>query len=240
MTDFKTADRTTWVLLKGPDDSMYYGEVALLDDKGQVSRRTEADLAPNQTLVRHGLGIQVYSKGSRYEGSWAKNKRHGQGRMVHDDGSVYTGSYKNDLKSEQGVLERKGLRYEGSWKSGKFDGTGCLEYEGKVIKGIFKNGYLLQGEALVNPFSLTTGEENAKPMKKQKLKDIQNSLKFAFFESVDSIAKVAELAVRSTANRRVLLVTSTVSSGVTKESLKQALGRPVVEFDVRANEKMRR
>jgi hypothetical protein len=52
---------------------------------------------------REGLGMFVWSHGSRYEGSFKCNKRCGKGMFVYPDGRVYTGDYDNDMPHGYGV-----------------------------------------------------------------------------------------------------------------------------------------
>ena len=56
------------------------------------------------------LGTFTYSKGERYEGNWANNKKNGEGNLVNNyigkivyiNGDEYTGNWKNDKKSGKG------------------------------------------------------------------------------------------------------------------------------------------
>jgi hypothetical protein len=39
--------------------------------------------------MRHGLGVQLWPDGSKYEGMWKDGKFNGKGRMTHANGDIY-------------------------------------------------------------------------------------------------------------------------------------------------------
>ena len=43
---------------------------------------------------KHGQGVAIFVKGSKYVGQFKNNKRHGQGKYTHFDGKVKEGIWK--------------------------------------------------------------------------------------------------------------------------------------------------
>ena len=43
--------------------------------------------------LKDGVGVQVHTDGSIYEGYWKNDLAHGRGRLIHADGDVYTGDW---------------------------------------------------------------------------------------------------------------------------------------------------
>ena len=69
----------------------------------------------------NGLGVIIYTDGSKYVGRWKSGIREGQGSQIHKGGGKYSGSWKN-----------------GSWWNGKqIDSNGNITrmvVNGKIIK----------------------------------------------------------------------------------------------------------
>ena len=69
----------------------------------------------------NGLGVIIYTNGSKYIGRWKSGIREGQGSQIHKGGGKYSGSWKN-----------------GSWWNGKqIDSNGNITrmvVNGKIIK----------------------------------------------------------------------------------------------------------
>ena len=91
----------------GPDGSTYYGETAYVNTKtGAITHEAPVDEDSKKLvkLIRHGLGLQLYSGSknedgvmTRFEGGWDRDKKHGDKcKATFSDGSVYTGSFKRD------------------------------------------------------------------------------------------------------------------------------------------------
>ena len=53
---------------------------------------------------RNGRGIQVWLKGSIYEGYWEMDKTNGRGRYIDADNSIYIGEWKDNRKNGHGKL----------------------------------------------------------------------------------------------------------------------------------------
>jgi|TARA_Y100000294_G_scaffold91149_1_gene84928 hypothetical protein len=47
--------------------------------------------------VPNGLGIMIYTSGSKYVGGWKNGKKHGKGQMTHTDRSSEWGEYKDGV-----------------------------------------------------------------------------------------------------------------------------------------------
>jgi hypothetical protein len=89
----------------------------------------------------HGKGIYQYSDGRVYNGDWSENKFNGTGVLTFPDGKRYEGEFKDDNRHGFGkfIWNRKKY-YEGEWSKGKQHGNGVLFYDGRQIKGTWKNG----------------------------------------------------------------------------------------------------
>ena len=74
---------------------------------------------------RDGLGVCIYSDGSRYDGMWKNDKRNGHGRMIWYNNDVYTGYWENDYENGEATVDfANGSKYVGSYKNGKREGKG--------------------------------------------------------------------------------------------------------------------
>lgn len=153
------------ILFKLPDNSVYYGEVAYLNEIGNIVKNIE-NLTPeeqlNTKLVRHGEGAQIFdltSDGkysSKYEGKWFKDRRTGSGKIVFKDGDIYEGEFYNNLFHGKGKYVWNGKDvYEGDWVEGKMEGEGVFKHrEGLELSGMFsKNHYINENGIFVNPFT---------------------------------------------------------------------------------------
>lgn len=67
--------------------------------------------------MKHGIGVQVWPDGAKYEGMWVKGKASGKGKMTHNDGDTYYGEWKDDNAHGYGVYIhfKTGSKYEGYW-----------------------------------------------------------------------------------------------------------------------------
>ena len=67
---------------------------------------------------RHGLGVESYPNGDKYEGQFYKDQIEGQGRYLSASGHKYVGEYKNGLKHGRGINKYpNGYKYEGSYEN---------------------------------------------------------------------------------------------------------------------------
>ena len=92
--------------------------------------------------LRHGIGIQVWTDGSIYEGHWKNDKADGDGRLIHADGDVYEGAWVVDKAEGKGTYTHQdGAQYAGEWRDDKQHGKGVetwpdnARYEGDYIEG---------------------------------------------------------------------------------------------------------
>lgn len=96
-----------------------------------------------KTNLRHGLGVQLWADGSKYEGMWKDGKCHGKGRMTHANGDIYEGEWANDKANGNGLfMDASGASYKGEWMNdlqhGLGDeswGNGKTRYVGQFYKG---------------------------------------------------------------------------------------------------------
>ena len=98
-------------------------------------------------MVRHGHGLQLFSGKAnedgivtKYEGSWARDKKHGTGSAVYADGSTYQGKFTRDLMDGEGTYKwAQGHEYKGQFRDGHMDGQGdFMHANGNRMQGKFK------------------------------------------------------------------------------------------------------
>lgn len=85
-----------------------------------------------------------YDDGSKYIGSYKKNKLSGIGTLKYYNGDIYKGRFNKGKKSGYGKYTWKnGAYYKGDWENDKMNGNGKYVYhfesEGKYLIGSFKN-----------------------------------------------------------------------------------------------------
>ena len=177
--EFKDLDKTDFECWQMDDGSVYYGQIAYVDQdnkivedveeaKRQLEEQQQENEDPDQEQpepkfkkVRHGLGVNCYGRSEgedilcKYEGNWDRDRKTGEGFLVFPDGSTYKGSFKNDIIDGFGIFEWRhyGHRYEGNWKDGLMEGGGEFYHTtGRKIKGSFINNYHNFGGMFINPF----------------------------------------------------------------------------------------
>lgn len=104
-------------------------------------------------MVRHGYGIQIYSKNektgiiTKYAGQWKRDAKHGDGHSVYQTGCEYRGNFVEnefhgigEFKWKRTDIENAYHSYIGEWNKGKMEGEGEFTHSsGHVSKPIFKN-----------------------------------------------------------------------------------------------------
>ncbi len=89
----------------------------------------------------HGRGIYQYSDGRVYNGDWVENKQNGNGVLTFSDGKKYDGEFVNDERNGFGkFIWHRRKYYVGEWLKGRQHGKGVLHYDGRQIKGTWKDG----------------------------------------------------------------------------------------------------
>lgn len=74
----------------------------------------------NQDGEPHGLGVQLWPDGSKFEGAWANGQSCGFGRMTHANGDIYEGEWARDMANGSGVfVDHVGATYSGAWEDDK-------------------------------------------------------------------------------------------------------------------------
>eukprot|EP00918_Siedleckia_nematoides_P078356 GHVU01171444.1.p2 GENE.GHVU01171444.1~~GHVU01171444.1.p2 ORF type:complete len:134 (+),score=12.16 GHVU01171444.1:1505-1906(+) len=112
---------------------------------------------------KHGHGIYYWIEGSKYTGSWYKNringfgfyeglynmykgewkvgKMNGLGSYAWSDGRSYDGEYEKDVKSGFGTfIWADGRTYNGYWEEGRQHGIGKLTAGGRPGIGEWEKG----------------------------------------------------------------------------------------------------
>lgn len=127
--DFSSMDKSDFECLKFDDSSVYFGQVAWINDKGKICPKSEGKIK-----VRHGIGSQMFvaedqSVLCKYEGQWKAGKKHGEGVISYPDGSVYAGCLENEMKEGFGkFVWPNGDEYNGSWVQDRMDGFGTFNH----------------------------------------------------------------------------------------------------------------
>ena len=88
----------------------------------------------------NGLGIMIYSNGSKYIGEWKNGKMDGQGTFTFPIGNKYVGKYKDGKKWNVTKYDKKG-NFVGHWKDGEHLNGALYDKFGKFI-GKYVNGEL--------------------------------------------------------------------------------------------------
>ena len=149
--DINEVDKSQFKCYKFPDGSIYFGEVAYLDESENFVHDLDKyndDMMKKLKLLRHGLGVQLFgvtdnSSICRYEGYWEKDKKNGQGICFFPDKSIYDGTFVDDLFDGYGKFSWSNNDiYIGEWKDGRMDGEGEFKHnDGHILKGKFRNNY---------------------------------------------------------------------------------------------------
>ena len=96
----------------------------------------------------NGKGTLTFANGEKYVGDFKDDMMHGKGKFSMPDGGSYEGDFQNDNVEGVGTyyLPNEGLKYVGEVKNNAMDGEGTLYFikEKQYIKGVFKNGELVQ------------------------------------------------------------------------------------------------
>jgi hypothetical protein len=100
----------------------------------------------NPDWEREGYGIYILEDGSKYEGTFQKNKMWGRGRLISIQGDYFEGEFKEDKASGFGkYVNKEGGVYIGYWKNDKQNGRGEELYvDGSQYDGLYHDG-LKQG-----------------------------------------------------------------------------------------------
>jgi hypothetical protein len=79
-----------------------------------------------------------------YEGEWLNNRKDGIGVELYSDGSKYQGEHKNGVKHGLGVYNwNDGSTYEGEWKFNLMDGYGIYKFkDGSICSGLWVENQL--------------------------------------------------------------------------------------------------
>lgn len=97
----------------------------------------------------HGVGVGLFSTGSRYEGQWFNNLKHGKGVFQWQDGATYDGAYKDDLRHGTGTYHwPDGQKFVGEWEKDVRSGQGTFyDAKGKMVAtGLWRDDELVKAE----------------------------------------------------------------------------------------------
>ncbi|TNV74185.1 hypothetical protein FGO68_gene16424 [Halteria grandinella] len=137
--DFEETKKFQPLQLKG--GVTYYGQKHIIDDNTILDLLNKT---PQPSLIREGLGTQLWPDGSIYQGEWYRDHATGFGKMLHgDSGDIYIGQWLNDMAHGRGTYyhANSGAVYEGEWISDKQHGYGCERWpDGTEYTGSFQNG----------------------------------------------------------------------------------------------------
>lgn len=97
----------------------------------------------------HGQGVQRWTDGSVFNGSWKAGSAHGQGKLTKLDGSTYEGSWFEGRKHGEGVEQMVDEGdYKGEFADGLKSGHGAFLWKGgESYEGEFSED-ALQGEGV--------------------------------------------------------------------------------------------
>jgi len=236
--DLINLDKSRFVCLQFPDDSVYYGEMAYFNEDGRlVDDYKETQLTPEEVAhmsleqqreaaqkqvkykrLRHGPGVQIFYKDDKtvlckYEGYWEKDEKHGFGKMVYPDQSYYEGKLNKGIKQGFGKYSwPNGHSYEGRWADDKMDGPGIFFNEnGTSMSGNFKNNYYhAGGDIFISPFESGENIEAFLSTRKQKerLKNDIEREKNLKMLKIENLSDCRQQVLESNKNNRIPLVLS--------------------------------
>jgi len=148
-------DKTHFKCYKFDDGTVYYGEIAYLDEFNNIVtanlEKYNDEMLKHLKIIRHGIGVALYgvtennSFSSRYEGHWSKDKKTGQGICYYPDKSLYEGNFVSNVFEGYGKFTwANNETYTGEWRNAKMEGEGEFRHsDGHVLKGKFTNNYYL-------------------------------------------------------------------------------------------------
>jgi hypothetical protein len=67
----------------------------------------------------NGKGIMTYPDGKRYEGDFQDDERNGKGKFIWNKKKWYEGEWKNSKQNGEGILYFDGRKVKGTWKNGQ-------------------------------------------------------------------------------------------------------------------------
>lgn len=109
----------------------------------------QQDKQTNLCVFRHNNVIEYLNKETQQlatesDSQWLHEKQNGRGIEVWSDGSYYLGSFDDGQKEGEGVyFWADGSRYSGKWSKDEMSGEGCFEWaDGRYFKGEFKSGVM--------------------------------------------------------------------------------------------------
>jgi len=86
----------------------------------------------NSTGERHGQGIEFYSDGSLYDGTWKSDVKDGTGKVVYSSGLVFEGLFADGVRYGSSTITwPDGKSFIGEFISDSGDGT--ISVRGKNI-----------------------------------------------------------------------------------------------------------
>ena len=78
---------------------------------------------------RHGTGVALHLKGSKYSGQWSDNLKNGKGEYWYSNGDYYAGSFRNDVMHGPGrYVSADGTVFEGNFVADEREGPGVVIY----------------------------------------------------------------------------------------------------------------
>lgn len=97
--------------------------------------------------VREGFGVQHYSNGDEYHGTWLADKPHGTGTYRYSSGAQYEGQFAEGQRHGRGkYVFASGDVYDGEWRGGKRTGRGKLRVVSRTAQdGTYVEGYEFTG-----------------------------------------------------------------------------------------------
>jgi hypothetical protein len=96
----------------------------------------------------NGYGILNFNENKIYKGFFNNNLIDGNGEFIYSNKTKFVGKFSKNLRNGFGIYyynKEETVYYKGNWKNGLQNGEGEFRLEnGKIIKGLFKNGKIIQ------------------------------------------------------------------------------------------------
>ena len=113
----------------------------------------------------NGYGILNFNENKIYKGFFNNNLIDGNGEFIYSNKTKFVGKFSKNLRNGFGIYyynKEETVYYKGNWKNGLQNGEGEFRLEnGKIIKGLFKNGKIIQIFDDVNNNNLENSVQNS-------------------------------------------------------------------------------
>ena len=152
--DFKNGEMNGKGYFLFEDNTKYEGNIenGLFKGMGNMKWNNGIEYIGNfldSSLCGEGIITNRNNK-EKYKGNFDKNEFNGKGIYYYENGDEYEGNFEYGIKKGKGLFKTKnGLIYDGDWNNDMPNGNGEITYQGKKIKGYWRNGIFIGNNDLI-------------------------------------------------------------------------------------------